>query len=189
MPAWVDNAGSINRRIVLFEFPKRVHDGDMELGRKIDLEMPGILRKCNKAYLEAVSKFAKDNLWKHLPAPFHASKEEFTESVNSIVHFLRSGQLHFAPNAYMPFESFAAVYEQYVSSMGLQRIRLAGDKVTQPLCDAGCRVAKNQTMRYPRVSSGHACGVQTGRFVIGCDLASSALGQNQGVEEDPLGDL
>jgi phage/plasmid-associated DNA primase len=56
VPSWVDNSGSINRRIVLFEFPKRVHDGDMELGRKIDREMPAILRKCNKAYLEAVHR-------------------------------------------------------------------------------------------------------------------------------------
>lgn len=187
VPSWVDNAGSINRRIVLFEFPKRVHDGDMELGRKIDREMPAILRKCNKAYLEAVSKYAKDNLWKHLPAPFHASKEEFTESVNSIVHFLRSGQLQFAPNAYMPYEVFASTYEQYATAMGLQRIRLVGDKVSQPLADAGCRVAKNQSMRYPRSGGGT---VQTGRFLIGCDLVSRPVhGFDTDPLDDPLGDL
>ena len=47
----------------------------MELGRKIDREMPALLRKCNRAYLEAVRLYARDNLWKHLPAAFHAAKE------------------------------------------------------------------------------------------------------------------
>jgi hypothetical protein len=134
-------------------------------------------------------RYARDNIWKHLPAPFHAAKEEFTESVNSIVHFLRSGQLQFAPTAYMPFEHFASAYEQYVSSMGLARMRLAGDKISQPLLEAGCRVAKNQTMRYPRGGS----GVMTGRVVVGCDVAvaprdASPGGEHEG-EVDPLGDF
>ena len=168
MPSWVDNSGSINRRIVIFEFPIRVHDGDMELGRKIDAEMPRLLRKCNRAYLQAVARHARDNLWKHLPEPFHTAKEEFTESVNSIVHFLRSGQLEFGADHHMPFEHFASAYEAYVSSMGLTRMRLTGDKVSQPLLEAKCRIVKNQTMRYPR---GTGNGVVTGRFVVGCDLA------------------
>lgn len=185
VPSWVDNAGSINRRIVLFEFPKRVHDGDMELGRKIDKEMPRLLRKCNKAYLEAVARFARDNIWKHLPAPFHAAKEEFTESANSIVHFLRSGQLQFGAQAYMPFEQFAGAYEQYCSSMGLQRLRLVGDKISQPLLESGCRVAKNQTMRYPRGGA----RVLTGRFVVGCDLQCQEQQRlTMDNAEDPLGD-
>ena len=72
--------------------------------------------------------------------------------------------------------------------MGLQRIRLVGDKVSQPLADAGCRVAKNQSMRYPRSGGGT---VQTGRFLIGCDLVSRPV-HGFGLEDpldDPLGDL
>jgi phage/plasmid-associated DNA primase len=193
VPGWVDNSGSINRRIVIFDFPRRVHDGDMELGRKIELEMPSTLVKCNRAYLEAVARYAKDNIWKHLPAAFHASKDDFSESINSIVHFLRSGQLEYGTGHYMPFENFASAYEAYVASMGLTRMKLTGDKVSQPLLEANCRVVKNQTMRYPRPaaagaaagSSGaaagssfggggfgsHASSVMTGRFIIGCDVA------------------
>ena len=194
VPGWVDNSGSINRRIVLFDFPKRVHDGDMELGRKLDKEMPRLLLKCNRAYLQAVRMHARDNIWKHLPAPFHAAKEELAESVNSLVHFLRSGQLEFGSHAYMPFEHFAAAYEGYVSSMGLQRMRLTGDRVSQPLLEGKCRVVKNQTMRYPRAGS----NVVTGRFIIGCDLAAArapqrfddgGAGATAGGGVDPLGDF
>ncbi|GAX84498.1 hypothetical protein CEUSTIGMA_g11918.t1 [Chlamydomonas eustigma] len=178
VPGWVDNAGSINRRIVLFEFPKRVVDGDMELGRKIDLELPAILRRCNRAYLEAVRMHQKQNIWKVLPTAFHASKQEFAESVNSIVHYLRSGQLQVGGGdaVYMPFEVFASAYEAYVQSMGLTRMRLTGDRVADPLREHGCRVVKDRTMRYPRQSS----SVRTGRFIIGCDFSTPG--------EDPLDD-
>lgn len=174
VPNWVDNSGSVNRRIVLFDFPNRVHNGDMELGRKIDREMPSLIVKCNRAYLSAVRRYAKDNVWKHLPAPFHAAKEEFTESVNSIVSFLRSGQLAFDKDAYMPFEHFAAAYESYTHGMGLSRIKLSGDKISHPLLEAQCRVQKTATFRYPRGGS----SVLTGRFVLGCDLASSRGGMS-----------
>ena len=171
VPNWVDNSGSINRRIVLFDFPRRVHNGDMSLGQKIEAELPTTLVKCNRAYLESVRLYANDNLWKHLPAPFHAAKEDFTESVNSIVHFLRSGQLDFERSLYMPFENFAAMYENYVASMGLQKMRMTGDRINQPLLEAGCRVAKNETRRYPRSASGNS-GYVTGRFICGCDVAA-----------------
>lgn len=184
VPGWVDNSGSINRRIVIFEFPRRVHDGDMELGRKLDREMPAIILKVNRAYLQAVARHARDNIWKHLPAAFHAAKEEFTESVNSIVHFLRSGQLEFGAGLYMPFEHFSAAYEAYVSSMGLTRMKLTGDKIAHPLLEAHCKVVKNQTMKYPRGGS----SVTTGRFIVGCDHADS--GRVGGARPtDDLGDF
>jgi hypothetical protein len=190
VPSWVDNSGSINRRIVLFEFPKRVHDGDMDLGKKLEAEMPRILVKANRIYLEAVRKCARDNVWKHLPPAFHKAKEDFTESVNSLVHFLRSGKLAFGRELCMPFEQFSAAYESYVSSMGLTRLKLAGDRVAQPLLEAGCKIAKHITLRYRG-------GVVTGRFIIGCDFApepvdvdavdavDAAVGAG-GVPEDPL---
>jgi phage/plasmid-associated DNA primase len=195
VPGWVDNSGSINRRIVLFDFPKRVHDGDMQLGQKLDLEMPRLLRKCNRAYLSAVKKHARDNIWKHLPAAFHTAKEELAESVNSLVHFLNSSHLEFDLEAYMPFEHFAAAYEAYVSSMGLQRMRLIGDKVVSPLTEKRCKVFKNESMRYPRDVPG--AGMVTGRFVHGCDIARArCCGSSTMIpatmtmrDVDPLGDF
>jgi hypothetical protein len=60
------------------------------------------------------------------------------------------------------------MYEGYVASMGLQRMRLTGDRIAQPLLEAGCRVIKNETKRYPRTGGG---GIVSGRFVCGCDVA------------------
>lgn len=173
VPGWIDNSGSINRRVVLFEFPKRVHDGDMDLGRKLDAELPLALVKANRAYREAAAMHARDNIWKHLPQAFHTAKDEFTESVNSIVHFLRSGALEFQTGAYMPFEQFVSAYNTYVTSMGLPKIKLTGDKVTQPLMEARCRVLKKDTRPYPRHGPGPGF-MTTGRFIVGCDFAAAS---------------
>ena len=169
VPNWVDNSGSINRRIVLFEFPKQVHTSDMSLGMKIDNEIPAILLKCNRAYLSAVNLYAKNNIWNHLPAQFHTSKDELTENVNSIVSFLRCGQLDFGDDLYMPLENFTAAYDTYTQSMGLVRIRFSMDKFSHPLMQVSCRVNKDASsvMRYPRGSS----STFRGKFVMGCDMS------------------
>eukprot|EP00798_Chlamydomonas_sp_ICE-L_P027292 gene27292-biopygen3125 len=73
---WVDNSGSINRRIVLFEFDHCVTRGDMLLGQKLSREMGCILRRTNRSYLKAVRLYARDNVWLHLPSEFHRAKDE-----------------------------------------------------------------------------------------------------------------
>ncbi len=180
VPGWVDNSGSINRRIILFEFTKRVDDGDMELGKKLSGEMAAIVLKANRGYLSAVRKFARDNVWKHLPAAFHRAKEEFTENVNSLVSFLRSGIFHFdADKAYMPMLDFATEYRSYVERMGLPKLKsLSGDALTQPLMGASCKVKKT-TLKYPR----HGNTYITAQFVLGAELASARHD-----EVDPLGE-
>jgi hypothetical protein len=169
VPNWSDNNGSLDRRMIILEFPKQVHKSDMTLGTKIDEEIPAILLKCNRAYLNAVRLYAKNNIWNHLPEQFHSSKDDLTESVNSIVSFLRCGQLDFGDDLYMPLENFISAYEIYTNSMGLQRIRFSMDKFSHPLMQVNCRVTKdaNTVMRYPRDGS----STFKGKFVIGCDMS------------------
>lgn len=180
VPGWVDNAGSINRRIVLFEFSRRVDNGDMELGKKLDTEIGAIILKANCAYLKAVRLHARDNIWLHLPRAFHAAKEEFTESVNSLVHFLHSGALDFGgSDVYMPLDDFSREYKAHTDRMGMTRVKMSGDSLVQPLLGVQCRLVKKGLMRYPR---GEGCGgsVMSGTFVVGADFASRARGGGGG---------
>ena len=186
VPNWVDASGSINRRVVLFEFPKQVVKSDMELSRKIDEEIPAILVKCTRAYLSAVRQFAKHNIWNHLPQQFHTAKDDFTESVNSIVSFLKSGHLEFGgDDVYMPMEQFSAAYESYVHNMSLTKIRLSKEKIEHPLMQVKCRLTKNsqEVRRYPRDSS----SAMSGKFIVGCDLAKNRHQMLAPIEDDGLG--
>ena len=185
VPGWVDNAGSINRRIMLFDFPHQVHQGDMELGKKIDRELPTIILKANRAYIEAARAYGRQNVWRHVPQEMITAKEEFSETVNSIVAFLKSGRLQVAESLYMPLYEFSQAYASYIQDTGMQRIQLAGDKLRQPLFNlGGCRVVKKMTLRY-------GGSMRTGEFIKGLDFAEAPAdsSNNANANADPLGDF
>lgn len=111
VPAWVDNSGSITRRIVLFDFPNKVDNADMDLGKRLEAEMARLIKKCNKGYQWAVQNFAKDSIWKHLPAYFHSTRDELSETTNVLEHFLKSNALKFGSDAYMPWNDFLSLFQ------------------------------------------------------------------------------
>jgi hypothetical protein len=114
VPGWIDNSGSITRRMVLFDFQKKVDNGDMDLGKKLKLEMANILRKCNKAYHWATREYAKDNIWKHLPAYFHGTREDLSENTNVLEHYLKSSSLKFSKDLYMPWNDFLTGFQGHI---------------------------------------------------------------------------
>jgi phage/plasmid-associated DNA primase len=176
VPGWVDNSGSINRRIVLFEFDNRVTKGDMMLGRKLADEMACILRRANRAYLKAVRMYARDNVWLHLPPEFLRAKEELSESVNSMVSFLRCGRLAFDQEFYIPFVDFMEAYKDYCRQTGQRAIPQSEFK--NHLRAASCTVLTRTTLRYPRSERGTF--VANAKFVLGVDFAA-ACQQDEGV--------
>lgn len=191
VPGWVDNSGSVNRRIVLFEFNHTIRNGDAQLGAKLEAELPVILRKVNRAYLEAVRLFARDNVWKHLPEAFHAAKRDLSETTNSIVSFLASGALTYDADLAIPEPIFNALYQDHVRSYGLRAEKLTKDALAVPLGERACYKVKRCTKEYPRGSG----RVVTGAFVVGCDVppeevqaAGAGAGWPSTPDIDPLGD-
>lgn len=137
-PGWTDNSGSITRRIVLFEFSKKVEDGDMDLGKKLGLEMARLLCKCNKAYHTAVRDFAKENIWKNLPPYFHTTKKDLTETTNYLEHFLTNGPLQFGRELCMPWKDFLVEFNQHVAEHGFPRMnRVTRDLIVGPFLRHG----------------------------------------------------
>ena len=114
VPGWVDNSGSITRRIILFDFQKRVENGDMDLGKKLEGEMANLIKKCNKAYQWAARQYAKDNVWKHLPAYFHSTRDDLTENTNVLEHFLKSNSIKFGGDVYMPWNDFLQAFQGHI---------------------------------------------------------------------------
>lgn len=188
VPSWVDNSGSINRRIVLFEFPKRVHNADMELGKKLKDELPRIILKANRAYLQAVRLHARQNVWKHLPAAFHSAKDDFSAGVNSFVHFLRSGELEFGEGLYMPAVDLHSMYGAHVAQYGLKRIlSLNSNSSLQGALDPfGCLYCGKEMSRpYPRGGR----GMRKDKYVLGCDRRKNTDGEaGYGGGDDPEDD-
>ena len=118
VPGWADNSGSIQRRIVLFDFSKAVTNGDMKLGEKLEDELAATILKCNRAYLEKVAAHSHTNLWQVLPRYFHATRDEMAQAVNSVEAFLASNDVELGPDRYMPFKEFKDALRLFEQSNG-----------------------------------------------------------------------
>lgn len=191
VPAWVDNSGSISRRILLFRFSRRVDNGDMLLGQKLEAEMPQIILKVNRAYLHATRLHARENVWRHVPPELVNAKDELTEDVNSLVHFLRNGGLTYGSGLYMPMREFKDMYLQYCRESGFKNLQMKREVYEQPLIGAGCYVSGQQTLVYRGVPTKE-------QFLMGASSSSCGNRREEEEEEgcadaagclrDPLGD-
>jgi hypothetical protein len=183
IPGWVDNAGSINRRILLFNFGYKVDRGDMELGKKLEAELPALLVKCNRAYLQAVSSFARDNVWLHVPASFHRAKEELSESVNSMVSFVHSSALELGDELYMPLDRFKVMYKEYCTRDRLKPVPVTLGELRPTLMSCNLIVTSNQDVkRYP--PHGDRMGPK-GYYVLGaCDADDMPRPNDAGGADD-----
>ena len=116
-PRWKDNSGSIGRRVIIFEFIKKVMDSDTSLGKKLQHEMPYIILKCNRAYQSMARKVGYQNIWSHLPEYFHQKKEELAEQLDPMREFMsrkdildiQKGNL----DVYMPYEEWRDMFKAY----------------------------------------------------------------------------
>lgn len=113
VPSWCDNAGSIQRRILLFDFSKQVTNGDMRLGDKLGLEMPAILLKCNRMYLDASSKWGHTNIWTVLPEYFMATRDEMAQATNVLEAFLHSEDVSVQPGTFCTLDDFKSALKVY----------------------------------------------------------------------------
>lgn len=112
-PAWTDNSGSIQRRVIVFNFERPVIGGDMMLGERLKAEMGSFIIKANRAYLEASSKYGSKNIWEVLPPYFKSTRNEMAASVNSVEAFLSSSEVVLDPKKFCPFDDFKCALKAF----------------------------------------------------------------------------
>lgn len=118
VPAFSDTAGSIQRRLLVFSFQKSVLNGDMRLGDKLGVELPAILAKCNRAYLDFSTRSGSRNIWTVLPAYFHDTRAEIAQAVNSIEAFLVSNDVCIDPESFVKYKDFRDAWKGFAQANG-----------------------------------------------------------------------
>lgn len=113
VPQFSDNAGSVQRRFLVFAFLRAVVNGDMRLADKLAAEMPAILLKCNRAYLQAAARWGSRNVWTVLPAYFVNTRNEMAQAVNSIEAFLSSAEVVLGEDKFCPFKEFKTAWKAF----------------------------------------------------------------------------
>jgi hypothetical protein len=123
VPNWKDNSGSIQRRIVTWNFVKKVLDADPKLDVKLDVELPNILKKCIKAYLEYTQMYGNKDVWNVLPKYFKDMQKKIATSTNSLHHFLQSEKIVYDASKFVPQKVFVTTFMNHCQENNLIRPR------------------------------------------------------------------
>jgi hypothetical protein len=146
VPSWCDNSGSIQRRIVLFDFSRQVTQGDMKLGDKLGEELPAILLKCNRMYLEAVRKWASTNVWTVLPRYFMHTRDEMAQATNVLEAFLGSEDVIVAQGVFCSLDDFKSALKVYAQQNNYTTKRFTWEFFRGPLDKYGITKTKDARM-------------------------------------------
>ena len=131
-PVWTDNSGSIQRRVIIFNFQRPVIGGDMLLGNRLKAEMGAMIVKANRAYLEASAKYGSKNIWEVLPNYFKSTRNEMAASVNSVEAFLGSSDVVLDPTKYCPFDDFKCALKVFENQNGYRGSKYTADFFRSP---------------------------------------------------------
>lgn len=128
-PPWIDQAGNVSRRMLIFLFTKVVMDVDTNLFGKCMEEMPAFMKKCVACYLQLKEKHGTRGIWDQdvLPEYFHTARGLMQSETNPLQSFLQSEHCTREQDAHIAFGEFRAAYMSYCDDMRLQKKKLTDD--------------------------------------------------------------
>lgn len=171
-PAWTDNSGSIQRRVIVFNFERPVVGGDMMLGERLKNEMGAFIIKANRAYIEAAARCGSKNVWEVLPSYFKNTRNEMAASVNSVEAFLHSADVVMDPARFCPFEDFKCALKVFESQNGYRSSKFTADFFRGPFSKYKItKVREMMEYRGKRLKREYLCGLD-----VPLSIETNALG-------------
>ena len=132
IPDWKDNAGSILRRILPWNFSRQVKEADPHLDRKLDDELPVILEKCVRAYLDYAGKYDDKDIWNVVPKYFKKNQDEMAKNVSTLIHFLEAPEVRYGADLCIPQKEFVFLFNQHCMRNNLPRSTFSPDFYAGP---------------------------------------------------------
>jgi hypothetical protein len=168
VPNWRDNSGSVLRRLLPWNFSKQVKEADTQLDEKLDAEMPIILLKCVRAYLEYSQKHAGVDIWNVVPAYFKQVQTQVAMVTNTLQNFLASEKVQYAEDLFVPQKIFVQIFNQHCQENNLGKVKFNPDFYAGPFSTRDIEV-RNEARTY----KGRAYAKQP--FVFGIDVVEDTL--------------
>jgi hypothetical protein len=147
IPNWKDNSGSILRRILAWNFTKQVREADPHLDKKLDKELPHILVKCVRAYIEYARKYSDIDIWNAVPKYFKTIQKQVAMVANTLHNFLESTNITYGEKLFVPQKLFVQVFNQHCQANNLGKQKFHPDFYVGPFSSRGIEV-KNETVTY-----------------------------------------
>lgn len=170
-PGFSDNQGSVSRRMVVFMFEKKVEKGDTQLGKKLQSEIPILIKKGNKAYLDMVNRNGKSDIWSILPKYFLDTKNQIAEQTNSLIHFIKSDKIEMGKTDkhYCRIDQFLNYYNIHVRENNLRKSPWKKDFYESVFEDYGLEYKSRKKLVDPVDGNIYTCG-----WVVGLRIAPMA---------------
>jgi hypothetical protein len=149
LPDYKDASGSILRRLLVFNFPKQVKDNDTDpqLDDKLERELPAILLKCVRAYLDYGQKYANRDAWAVVPKYFKEIQKQVAMVTSSLTNFLESSLVIRDKDLYVPQSIFVQAFSQHCSQANLGRPKFNPDFYAGPFSSYGIEV-RDEAVSY-----------------------------------------
>jgi hypothetical protein len=146
-PNWKDNSGSILRRLMTWHFKKQIRDEDTDplLELKLEKEMPIILQKCVRGYLDYAQKYQDQDIWNVIPEYFKEVRKSVATVTNALEHYLQSDKVQFNSGGlkYMcPIDIFKERFFTYCMLNNLPKPRFNSDFYIGPFSSRGITIEK-----------------------------------------------
>ncbi len=164
-----DNAGSLGRRVIVFQFGHLLTNDQLKNDVKGDLdrEMPTIIQKCNLAYRYAIKHYSRTNLWEYLPKFFVDFRDNLLEQTNSLIDFMNNGNLVYEENNFMTKEEFISQYNLFCKENQCLQKKITSDYYCHPFnILSKVKKIKIEMKKNPTINNIKYVGT----FVLGIDL-------------------
>jgi hypothetical protein len=140
IPNWKDNSGSVLRRILPWNFSKQVMEADPHLDQKLDQELPIILQKCVRGYLDYAQKYSDQDIWNVVPPYFKTIQNQVAMVTNSLQNFLASEKIQFGPELFCPQKLFVQLFNQHCQENNLGKPKFNPDFYAGPFSSKNIEV-------------------------------------------------
>jgi len=132
VPNWKDNSGSVLRRILTWNFTKQVRDADPQLDEKLNDELPIILLKCVRGYLEYSNKYKDKDIWNVVPEYFKKVQKQVAMVASTLHNFMESTLVEYGKDHFVPQKLFVQVFNQHCQANNLGKARFNQDFYAGP---------------------------------------------------------
>lgn len=169
VPNWRDNSGSILRRVLTVDFTKQVREADPTLDSKLEREIPSILQKCVRAYLEFAQKWPEKDVWNVVPRYFTDIQRQLATACSPLESFLSEPCVEFDVTKKCPLKFFKKKYSEF---HGVLNKSLNQDIWAGPFGTRDIKVKRiTEPMKYQSCDDTFPAMEQNGtEFIFGLDI-------------------
>ena len=158
--------GQVSRRTAVVNFAKKVIDVDQNLDKKLEKEIPNIMKLCITGYIWAVNRYGDKGIWKILPQYFHENKNEMDQTTNILEHFIKSDNIELDKEKFIPEKIFKQAFNEHCRENNLGKEQWSFDFYSTTFSGHNIIIKKNTKRKYPPKTGDYISGT----YFMGVDI-------------------